>query len=173
MKINWKQLIVDLWQRFVYTQTPVFHYYFSSSFPISFAPAALDSASLKQARAFLSIISRQSQTSGITFWQLSAILMLMTTNTCIDFLCLSHLHRANTLRLNMYQYFSQIAFCPSHQHWTRKIDKMVNLGQMVTQDQFGIIAQEQFLYMSHGKRSLTFREMAQVAPWRFLGTGWL
>lgn len=130
--MNEKQLTVDLWQRFVYAQTPAFHYYISSSFPISLPPAALDSASSKWTQVFLSIINRQSQTSGITFWQLSAILMLITTNTSIYFLCLSHLHRANTLKWNMYQYFSQIAFSPPYHHWIVTIKKMVTLDQMVT-----------------------------------------
>lgn len=47
MKMNENQLTVDLQQRFEYAQTPALHYYFSSSFPISFPPAALDSAPSK------------------------------------------------------------------------------------------------------------------------------
>lgn len=127
--MNEKQLTVDLWQRFVYAQTPMFHYYFVSSFPISFPPAALDSASSKWKRVFLSIINRLSPTSGITFWQLSAILMLMTTNTAIYFLCLSHLH-------NLVKYVSIFLtdsfFSPLTIHWIATIDKMVTPDPIVT-----------------------------------------
>lgn len=58
---SWKKWIiitVDLWQRFVYAQTPDLHYHFISSFPISSPPAALDSAASKWMQAFLSIINR-------------------------------------------------------------------------------------------------------------------
>lgn len=60
MKMNENQLTVDLRQRFEYAQTPALHYYFSSSFPPSFPPAALDTAPSKLTPVFLSITNRQS-----------------------------------------------------------------------------------------------------------------
>lgn len=48
-------------------------------------------------------LQMDSQTSEVTLWQLRAILMLTTTITPIYFLCLSHLHRANTFKWNRCQ----------------------------------------------------------------------